>query len=190
MREMQTLCRPGGDKSSFISSDKGRNTKRIVPFTFGCLQIIIYHLKASHSTPRCGISCLQGRSDLSVLLFQLLPSPPIARAPPRGAGKAFHPALLNSLKYCKENLEFSWFSPHFLPSCCPQLCYLYTDLYKQTNSKETRRVFLEFYQFFLDRAAVGSSCFPHFYTSSKLTLTFLHSPELRKTEEVKALQKK
>ncbi|KAM9656867.1 rho guanine nucleotide exchange factor 12 isoform 9-T11 [Morphnus guianensis] len=33
------------------------------------------------------------------------------------------------------------------------LCYLYTDLYKQTNSKETRRVFLEFYQFFLDRAA-------------------------------------
>ncbi|NXK94232.1 ARHGC factor, partial [Formicarius rufipectus] len=33
------------------------------------------------------------------------------------------------------------------------LCYLYTDLYKQTNSKETRRVFLEFYQFFLDRTA-------------------------------------
>lgn len=33
------------------------------------------------------------------------------------------------------------------------LCYLYTDLYKQTNAKETRRVFLEFYQFFLDRAA-------------------------------------
>ncbi|EMP29024.1 Rho guanine nucleotide exchange factor 12, partial [Chelonia mydas] len=33
------------------------------------------------------------------------------------------------------------------------LCYLYTDLYKQTNSKETRRVFLEFNQFFLDRAA-------------------------------------
>ncbi|NXJ90000.1 ARHGC factor, partial [Corythaixoides concolor] len=33
------------------------------------------------------------------------------------------------------------------------LCYLYADLYKQTNSKETRRVFLEFYQFFLDRAA-------------------------------------
>ncbi|XP_069874381.1 rho guanine nucleotide exchange factor 12 isoform X1 [Dipodomys merriami] len=33
------------------------------------------------------------------------------------------------------------------------LCYLYSDLYKQTNSKETRRVFLEFHQFFLDRAA-------------------------------------
>ncbi|XP_059575648.1 rho guanine nucleotide exchange factor 12 isoform X1 [Alligator mississippiensis] len=33
------------------------------------------------------------------------------------------------------------------------LCYLYADLYKQTNSKETRRVFLEFNQFFLDRAA-------------------------------------
>ncbi|XP_072283241.1 rho guanine nucleotide exchange factor 12 isoform X2 [Pyxicephalus adspersus] len=35
----------------------------------------------------------------------------------------------------------------------PLLCYLYSDLYKQTNSKETRRVFLEFYQFFLDRTA-------------------------------------
>ncbi|OBS64893.1 hypothetical protein A6R68_06563, partial [Neotoma lepida] len=36
------------------------------------------------------------------------------------------------------------------------LCYLYSDLYKQTNSKETRRVFLEFHQFFLDRAAKRS----------------------------------
>uniref|UniRef100_A0A8C4L2C1 Rho guanine nucleotide exchange factor 12 n=1 Tax=Equus asinus asinus TaxID=83772 RepID=A0A8C4L2C1_EQUAS len=35
------------------------------------------------------------------------------------------------------------------------LCYLYSDLYKQTNSKETRRVFLEFHQFFLDRSAVN-----------------------------------
>uniref|UniRef100_A0A2K6LMW5 Rho guanine nucleotide exchange factor 12 n=1 Tax=Rhinopithecus bieti TaxID=61621 RepID=A0A2K6LMW5_RHIBE len=33
------------------------------------------------------------------------------------------------------------------------LCYLYSDLYKHTNSKETRRVFLEFHQFFLDRSA-------------------------------------
>lgn len=35
----------------------------------------------------------------------------------------------------------------------PLLCYLYGDLYQQTNSKETRRVFLEFYQFFLERTA-------------------------------------
>ncbi|KAM3923375.1 rho guanine nucleotide exchange factor 12 isoform 2-T2 [Leptodactylus fuscus] len=34
----------------------------------------------------------------------------------------------------------------------PLLCYLYGDLYQQTNPKETRRVFLEFYQFFLERA--------------------------------------
>lgn len=33
------------------------------------------------------------------------------------------------------------------------LCYLYSDLYKHTNSKETRRIFLEFHQFFLDRSA-------------------------------------
>lgn len=45
------------------------------------------------------------------------------------------------------------FSFPFLPLL--QLCYLYSDLYKQTNSKETRRVFLEFHQFFLDRSAVS-----------------------------------
>ncbi|NP_001082763.1 Rho guanine nucleotide exchange factor 12 S homeolog [Xenopus laevis] len=33
------------------------------------------------------------------------------------------------------------------------LCYLHADLYQQTNSKETRRVFMEFNQFFLERAA-------------------------------------
>ncbi|XP_036379316.1 rho guanine nucleotide exchange factor 12 [Megalops cyprinoides] len=35
----------------------------------------------------------------------------------------------------------------------PLLCYLYADLYKQTNSKETRRVFMDFHTFFMDRAA-------------------------------------
>lgn len=50
--------------------------------------------------------------------------------------------------------DFSLFlSFPFLPLL--QLCYLYSDLYKQTNSKETRRVFLEFHQFFLDRSAVS-----------------------------------
>uniref|UniRef100_A0A7N6B1H0 Rho guanine nucleotide exchange factor (GEF) 12a n=1 Tax=Anabas testudineus TaxID=64144 RepID=A0A7N6B1H0_ANATE len=33
----------------------------------------------------------------------------------------------------------------------PVLCYLYTDLYKQTNSKETRRVFMDLHTFFIDR---------------------------------------
>ncbi|CAN2387893.1 rho guanine nucleotide exchange factor [Pristimantis euphronides] len=35
----------------------------------------------------------------------------------------------------------------------PLLCYLHGDLYQQTNPKETRRIFLEFYQFFLERTA-------------------------------------
>ncbi|XP_072011728.1 rho guanine nucleotide exchange factor 12 isoform X2 [Engystomops pustulosus] len=35
----------------------------------------------------------------------------------------------------------------------PLLCYLYGDLYQQTNPKETRRIFLEFHQFFLERTA-------------------------------------
>ncbi|XP_041733277.1 rho guanine nucleotide exchange factor 12 isoform X5 [Coregonus clupeaformis] len=35
----------------------------------------------------------------------------------------------------------------------PLLCYLYADLCKQTNSKETRRVFMDFHNFFIDRGA-------------------------------------
>uniref|UniRef100_A0A8C5BRE8 Rho guanine nucleotide exchange factor 12 n=1 Tax=Gadus morhua TaxID=8049 RepID=A0A8C5BRE8_GADMO len=35
----------------------------------------------------------------------------------------------------------------------PLLCYLYADLYKQTNSKETRRVFMDLHNFFIDRGA-------------------------------------
>ncbi|XP_015235910.1 PREDICTED: rho guanine nucleotide exchange factor 12 isoform X2 [Cyprinodon variegatus] len=35
----------------------------------------------------------------------------------------------------------------------PVLCYLYAELYKQTNSKETRRVFLDLHTFFMDRGA-------------------------------------
>lgn len=35
----------------------------------------------------------------------------------------------------------------------PVLCYLYADLYKQTNSKETRRVFMDLHNFFIDRGA-------------------------------------
>ncbi|XP_034149892.1 rho guanine nucleotide exchange factor 12 isoform X2 [Esox lucius] len=35
----------------------------------------------------------------------------------------------------------------------PLLCYLYADLYKQTNPKETRRVFMDFHTFFIDRGA-------------------------------------
>uniref|UniRef100_A0A8C1TB38 Rho guanine nucleotide exchange factor (GEF) 12a n=1 Tax=Cyprinus carpio TaxID=7962 RepID=A0A8C1TB38_CYPCA len=35
----------------------------------------------------------------------------------------------------------------------PLLCYLHADLYKQTNSKETRRIFMDFLTFFIDRGA-------------------------------------
>ncbi|XP_061136953.1 rho guanine nucleotide exchange factor 12 isoform X4 [Syngnathus typhle] len=35
----------------------------------------------------------------------------------------------------------------------PVLCYLYADLYKQTNSKETRRMFMDLHTFFIDRGA-------------------------------------
>ncbi|KAL6116154.1 arhgef12 [Pungitius sinensis] len=35
----------------------------------------------------------------------------------------------------------------------PVLCYLYADIFKQTNSKETRRVFMDLHTFFIDRGA-------------------------------------
>ncbi|KAL2095087.1 hypothetical protein ACEWY4_009806 [Coilia grayii] len=35
----------------------------------------------------------------------------------------------------------------------PLLCYLYADLYKQTNPKETRRIFMDLHTFFMDRTA-------------------------------------
>ncbi|XP_062873206.1 rho guanine nucleotide exchange factor 12 isoform X2 [Trichomycterus rosablanca] len=35
----------------------------------------------------------------------------------------------------------------------PVLCYLHADLYKHTNSKETRRVFMDFFNFFIDHGA-------------------------------------
>ncbi|XP_051257370.1 rho guanine nucleotide exchange factor 12 isoform X3 [Dicentrarchus labrax] len=35
----------------------------------------------------------------------------------------------------------------------PLLCYLYADMHKQTSSKESRRFFIEFHSFFMDRTA-------------------------------------
>ncbi|XP_048086323.1 rho guanine nucleotide exchange factor 12 isoform X1 [Alosa alosa] len=35
----------------------------------------------------------------------------------------------------------------------PLLCYLYADLYKQTNPKETRRIFTDLHTYFMDRTA-------------------------------------
>nr|XP_020454230.1 rho guanine nucleotide exchange factor 12-like isoform X2 [Monopterus albus] len=35
----------------------------------------------------------------------------------------------------------------------PLLCYLYADMYKQTSSKESRRIFMEFHSLFMDRTA-------------------------------------
>uniref|UniRef100_A0A670KDW0 Rho guanine nucleotide exchange factor 12 n=1 Tax=Podarcis muralis TaxID=64176 RepID=A0A670KDW0_PODMU len=70
---------------------------------------------------------------------------------------------INGQCSCFQNIELlksrpahlSVFLHHVVSQFDPAslLCYLFADLYKQTNSKETRRVFSEFNQFFLDRAA-------------------------------------
>ncbi|XP_055081785.1 rho guanine nucleotide exchange factor 12 isoform X1 [Periophthalmus magnuspinnatus] len=60
---------------------------------------------------------------------------------------------IEQLKSCPAHLAaflhhvISQFDP------APVLCYLYADLYKQTNSKETRRVFMDLHSFFIDRGA-------------------------------------
>ncbi|XP_061448356.1 rho guanine nucleotide exchange factor 12 isoform X2 [Rhineura floridana] len=70
---------------------------------------------------------------------------------------------INGQCSCFQNIELlksrpahlSVFLHHVVSQFDPAslLCYLFADLYKQTNSKETRRVFIEFNQLFLDRAA-------------------------------------
>ncbi|XP_072740925.1 rho guanine nucleotide exchange factor 12 isoform X3 [Ciconia boyciana] len=93
---------------------------------------------------------------------------PLSRVPPQIIGAEdddfdTEQEQINGQCSCFQNIELLKSRPahlavllhHVVSQFDPAalLCYLYTDLYKQTNSKETRRVFLEFYQFFLDRAA-------------------------------------
>ncbi|XP_075377435.1 rho guanine nucleotide exchange factor 12 isoform X4 [Mycteria americana] len=93
---------------------------------------------------------------------------PLSRVPPQIIGAEdddfdTEQEQINGQCSCFQNIELLKSRPahlavllhHVVSQFDPAalLCYLYTDLYKQTNSKETRRVFLEFYQFFLDRTA-------------------------------------
>uniref|UniRef100_A0A669CAD3 Rho guanine nucleotide exchange factor 12 n=1 Tax=Oreochromis niloticus TaxID=8128 RepID=A0A669CAD3_ORENI len=63
----------------------------------------------------------------------------------------------------------------------PVLCYLYADLYKQTNSKETRRVFMDLHNFFIDRGANLKVGVPE-SVSADLGKYFIHSFYRRRTE--------
>ncbi|KAK0152584.1 Rho guanine nucleotide exchange factor 12 [Merluccius polli] len=62
----------------------------------------------------------------------------------------------------------------------PLLCYLYADLYKQTNSKETRRVFMDLHTFFIDRGAHLKVTVPE-SMSTDLACAFVMS-DRRRTE--------
>uniref|UniRef100_A0A8C3A0D1 Rho guanine nucleotide exchange factor 12 n=1 Tax=Cyclopterus lumpus TaxID=8103 RepID=A0A8C3A0D1_CYCLU len=73
----------------------------------------------------------------------------------------------------------------------PVLCYLYADFYKQTNSKETRRVFMDLLTFFIDRGAVSTVFVPH--SISFVTATFYRRrteliPEEINRQHVQTLQ--
>lgn len=55
-----------------------------------------------------------------------------------------------------------------------QLCYLYADMHKQTNAKESRRFFMEFHSLFMDRTAVS-----FFFSSSDWFLLFYTNYEVK-----------
>lgn len=61
--------------------------------------------------------------------------------------------LLHSWTFC---FKCRFNSTNYFFLICFQLCYLYADFYKQTNSKETRRVFMDLHNFFIDRGAVSA----------------------------------
>uniref|UniRef100_A0A803TYQ3 Rho guanine nucleotide exchange factor 12 n=1 Tax=Anolis carolinensis TaxID=28377 RepID=A0A803TYQ3_ANOCA len=80
-----------------------------------------------------------------------------------GPDYSFLSVQINGQCSCFQNIELlksrpahlAVFLHHVVSQFDPAslLCYLFADLYKQTNSKETRRVFAEFNQFFLDKSA-------------------------------------
>uniref|UniRef100_A0AAR2J0L0 DH domain-containing protein n=1 Tax=Pygocentrus nattereri TaxID=42514 RepID=A0AAR2J0L0_PYGNA len=62
-----------------------------------------------------------------------------------------------------------------------QLCYLYAELYKQSNSKDTRRLFIDLHTFFMDRTAVRET---HMYNRRRPELI----PEEIQKQYVQQLQ--
>uniref|UniRef100_A0A8C1TBD0 Rho guanine nucleotide exchange factor (GEF) 12a n=1 Tax=Cyprinus carpio TaxID=7962 RepID=A0A8C1TBD0_CYPCA len=57
----------------------------------------------------------------------------------------------------------------------PLLCYLHADLYKQTNSKETRRIFMDFLTFFIDRGKKTAA-----FVRKPFLIYYFHSTEFEK----------
>ncbi|XP_062322204.1 rho guanine nucleotide exchange factor 1b [Osmerus eperlanus] len=49
--------------------------------------------------------------------------------------------------------------------CAPLLCFLHAELFKNTNTKETRKQFVEFYNTFLDKGAILRVCVPQSVSS-------------------------
>ncbi|KAI4904553.1 hypothetical protein NFI96_029617, partial [Prochilodus magdalenae] len=127
---------------------------------------------SSKSTPRDSLnSCpspeMEDASDLDSQLHSSVGSPSLHMASQIiGAEDDYFDSeqeQVNGQCNCFQNMELLKSRPahlaaflhhvvsQFDPS--PVLCYLYADLYKHTNSKETRRIFLDFLAFFIDRGA-------------------------------------
>ncbi|XP_056119345.1 rho guanine nucleotide exchange factor 12 isoform X1 [Rhinichthys klamathensis goyatoka] len=124
------------------------------------------------STPRDSLnSCpspeVEDRSDLDSRFQSSIGSPPSRLATEIIAAEDddfdTEQEQVNGQCSCFQNIELLKTRPAHLAAFlhhvisqfdpAPLLCYLYADLYKQTNSKEMRRIFMDFLTFFIDRGA-------------------------------------
>ncbi|XP_056905599.1 rho guanine nucleotide exchange factor 12 isoform X2 [Takifugu flavidus] len=145
---------------------------------FGCGSPENHHLKESSfpspkSTPRSSLnSChspdAEDVTDLDSLSPTTVSSPSVSRVISQiiGAEDDYFDSdqeqsngqcnSFNSIEQLKSRpAHLAAFLHHVISQFdpAPVLCYLYADFYKQTNSKETRRVFMDLHNFFIDRGA-------------------------------------
>ncbi|XP_054854554.1 rho guanine nucleotide exchange factor 12 isoform X2 [Eublepharis macularius] len=120
------------------------------------------HIYPEESPEKSEIQDSDSQSSIGSPSTRTVPLPPIIGAEDDDFD-AEHEQINGQCSSCFQNIELlksrpahlAVFLHHVVSQFDPAslLCYLFADLYKQTNSKETRRVFTEFNQFFLERAA-------------------------------------
>ncbi|XP_046896207.1 rho guanine nucleotide exchange factor 1b isoform X2 [Hypomesus transpacificus] len=73
--------------------------------------------------------------------------------------------------------------------CAPLLCFLHAELFKNTNTKETRKQFVEFYNTFLDKGAILRVCVPQSFELDRTRPDLLPEDQQRRfAQEIQSLQ--
>uniref|UniRef100_A0A673KN67 Rho guanine nucleotide exchange factor 12-like n=1 Tax=Sinocyclocheilus rhinocerous TaxID=307959 RepID=A0A673KN67_9TELE len=164
---------PGGYGDPFVTSPNSYNADiRLLPFDCVCVQDLIMYRTPTPKPLRDiqeakkHIPHQQGHTHDS-RFSSTFGSPPSRLASEIIAAEDddfdIEQEQVNGLCNCFQSIELLKSRPahlavflHHVISLfdpAPLLCYLYADLYKQTNSKETRRIFMDFLTFFIDRGA-------------------------------------